>query len=144
MIKNEFETNIRQALESYDCGLNNKEIQLIVELAYDPKQTWYYDDFDSLAREINSECGDIVYALEQFDLVPYLYDNESYTRDWIAEHKKVIPSILEYAEIKSDDEYAIMGVDIDTIEDWFKELENEKLYYDCLIYIKNRKKGLDK
>lgn len=97
MTKEEFYTNVKQATETV-CELNSDELHFITEMLYDPNETWTFNDFCDLAHTIGNECGDVIYALGEYDKCPDLTDPENLELicDWLRDHKQAYMDCLVY------------------------------------------------
>ena len=74
MNKFEFKTNIEQALNSFDSGVSTDDLNFIVDMLYDEKETWYFNDFYEFGKEMRSEDENVLYVLQQYDALPELRD----------------------------------------------------------------------
>lgn len=142
MEKREFRINIEQALNSFDYGVSSDELDFIVELMYNEKETWYFNDYYQFGRDVCGEDGDYIYIMRQYDALPELndYNNEIFVRDWFADHKQAIEDVFKYAGIKNVKDYhQILLLDLDILAEWLRD--HKQAYRDCLIYVSKRIKN---
>lgn len=138
MTKNEFRTNLDQAASSFDCSLTVEELNFCVEVLYDPKQPWYFDDYYEFGRELRSEDGDLMYTLEQIDGYPVIDNHEDLVRKWLKQNEKIAKKIAKDED--PDHLNNLDQLDFDAIADWFDD--NEKEHRKIILYIvETLKKG---
>ena len=136
MNKFEFKTNIEQALNSFDSGVSTDDLNFIVDMLYDEKETWYFNDFYEFGKEMRSEDENVLYVLQQYDALPELRDYDVQVRDWFADHKQAIKDVLKYASMDDKDLHNILFIDLEVMLEWLQD--HKQAHRDCLIYVKNR------
>lgn len=130
--------NLKEALESKDCYLEEDEIEFIVEVGYKEMKKWTYKDFNMFVFDILGEWGDYMYVLREYDLLPNLKDEEESIKAWFSEHPQAMQDCVTLCDIDIDNfkPYDVIFnecVDIEDIEMWLSD--HKEAYRDCIRYI---------
>ena len=98
MTKEEFRKNIQEALNTPWSTVGQEEIDFLVDLLYDPNESWTFRDFADLAETIAREDGDVIYAVGEYDKCPDLTDpeNQELIVDWLGSHRQAYMDCLVY------------------------------------------------
>ena len=133
--------NLKEALESKDCYLEEDEIEFIVEVGYKEMKKWTYKDFNMFIFDILGEWGDYMYVLREYDLLPNLKDEEESVKAWFSGHPQAMQDCITQCDIDIDDSKTLDEIfdeciDIEDIKMWLRD--HKEAYRDCIRYIIHR------
>lgn len=132
--------NLKEALESKDCYLEEDEIEFIVEVGYEEMKNWTYKDFNMFVFDILGEWGDYMYVLREYDFLPNLEDEEESVKAWFSDHPQAMQDCITLCDIDIDNfkPYDVIFnecIDIEDIHMWLRD--HKEAYRDCIRYIRH-------